>query len=180
MGRLVGRRALSRCITHHAGAAAALSQLATSTGPEPDPYAHTTYWASGHYGFERLGFFRVDPGTELTLPESITLPGGPAVALNLEVDFQDPWDMVFTQTDARILIEGEVWQDWWPWQVDSGGQRILNAATPETAASWPPPGGDTKVELRTTYHANPTRPDGWDYFGWVHVRRYAISITTLA
>jgi len=180
--RLYGGRTRSRRMTRAGGPAVAMSQFVPPpVEPEPDPYEHATYWASGNYGFERLGFYRVDPLTERTLPESITLPGGPAEGLDLTVDFQDPWSMTWTSRQARILIDGEVWQDWWDYELPNpSGQWVGNPLTADTADSWPPPSGNAKVEVRVNYHANPTRPPDWDYYGWVHVRRYAIGISTLA
>lgn len=147
------------------------------TEPEPDPYRYTDYWASGDYGYVRRGSANVvnqgvGDGYQ-TLPESIALPDVPdALALRLTIDiweifgFYNVWD----RQEARLLINGDVWKDWWPYE----SQSVL----PDDAA-WPPPAGTATVQLRASYHP-PDGVENWMDWRWsdVNILRYVIAIMT--
>jgi hypothetical protein len=145
-------------------------------GPGPDPYLPTTYWAEGDYGFIRHGDEHVVNqgvgGGQQTLPSYIALPAVPdAHELNLSIDIEEwfGFSNVWTFNEARILIDGDVWMDWFTW---SG--RMIIAGQP---VSWPPPAGTVTIQLRAAYHP-PTGTEDYLDYRWndVDIRRYAITI----
>lgn len=147
-------------------------------GPEPDPYIRTDYWASGAYGYIRRGNeLVINQGTgdgSQTLPESIALPAvADAHALQLYIEIREIFGFynVWDRKEARILIDGVVWKDWWAYE----SVPVLAGH----AASWPPPGGVATVELRASFHPPDGAENPFDY-RWTDVRilRYVITVST--
>jgi hypothetical protein len=153
----------------------AMTPYGGAAPPEPDPYLSTLYWAEGDYGYIRFGAEHVDnqagEGYQ-TLPSHIALPAVPdAHELNLFIDI-DEWPgffNVWTRNEARLLIDGDLWMDWFTWP----GRAIITGQP----VSWPPPAGTVTVQLRAAYHPPDGTEDDSDYrWSEVDIRRYAITI----
>ncbi len=148
------------------------------TPPAPDPYIGTVYWAAGEYGYIRRGdFLVINQGTRddfQNLPSEIYLPEVPNahhLALYLDIFEIFGFYNVFERKEARILVEGVVWKDWFAYETTQ-----VNAGN---APSWPPPPGRATVDLRAVFHPPAGAPNQFDY-RWNEVRllRYEITIYT--
>ncbi len=163
---------------------AAASMQSLPTGPDDgggpgSDQVYETFWATGDYGFARLGYYRLRQSNELvepqTLPEHVQYTGGTGTPtlLFVDIDIDRFYDAVFSQAQVRILVEGALWVDWFDWFTLVGGQIQRQPLSAGNAPSWPPPTGAWTFQIRVRWTAAPSWP--YSYFPDLHVRRYSVA-----